>query len=266
MAALNPAFMSATVRQPVLFMGHGSPMNAIEDNQYARTWLEIGRSLPRPEAVLCISAHWQTDGTLVTAMPRPRTIHDFYGFPRALYEKQYPAPGSLELAGLVRETIGMDLVGKDMSWGLDHGTWSVLARLLPAADVPVVQLSLDAAKSPAEHYALAARLAVLRRRGVLIVGSGNAVHNLGNLCWEDRAYPWAVDFDTLVKEAIIRRDYAALVDYQRHGDMARLAIPTNEHFLPLLYVLALQEPGEEPVWYCEQVTNCSISMRCLRFG
>lgn len=254
----------ASQRQPALFVGHGSPMNAIEDNPYARAWRELGASLPRPQAILCVSAHWQTQGTLVTAMPAPRTIHDFYGFPAELHAMRYPAPGSPELAELVRQTAGADTVQADTRWGLDHGTWSVLARMYPAADIPVVQLSLDVRKTPAEHYALAQSLAPLRRQGVLILGSGNLVHNLPMVCWDDRAYPWAQRFDTLARGLIEAGEYASLVDYGSLPD-ARLAIPTNEHYLPLLYILALREADEAPAWFCEQVTMCSISMRGLCF-
>ncbi|MCE5258185.1 MAG: 4,5-DOPA dioxygenase extradiol [Chloroflexi bacterium] len=268
MQASSSSWAPTTLRQPVLFIGHGSPMNAIEDNVYSRAWIELGRSLSRPQAVLCISAHWETDGSRVTAMSQPRTIHDFYGFPRELNEKRYPAPGSPELARLVCELAGTlsQVVREDTSWGLDHGTWSVLARLFPEADIPVVQLSLDTSKTPAEHYALAKTLAPLRRRGVLIIGSGNVVHNLGMACFEERAYPWAKDFDAAVRDAVNAREYTPLLNYRTLGGNARLAVPSNEHYLPLLYILALQEPDEVPSWFCEQVTMCSISMRGLRLG
>jgi len=259
-----PAFPT-TVRQPALFIGHGSPLNAIEDNPFSRAWTELGASLARPQAVLCISAHWQTQGSLVTAMSAPRTIHDFYGFPAELHAVQYPASGCPELAELVRATVGADAVEPDTRWGFDHGAWSVLSRLFPTADVPVVQLSLDVFKTPAEHYALGKALAPLRRKGVLVLGSGNLVHNLPLACWEERAFAWAERFDALVRNSITTRDHTSLVHYDNLPE-ARLAIPTNEHYLPLLYILALREADEDPAWFCEQVTMCSISMRGLRFG
>jgi 4,5-DOPA dioxygenase extradiol len=251
---------------PALFVGHGSPMNAIEDNAFSRAWLSEGRALPRPAAILCISAHWETDGTRVTAQAQPPTIHDFGGFPRALYEQQYPAPGSPELAQLVCDTVTGTQVRLDHAWGLDHGTWSVLRRLFPAADVPVVQLSLDRALSPADHYALAQQLRPLRRRGVLVVGSGNIVHNLRRVDWQDGAYDWAVEFDTTVERLIRTRDHAALIHYPDLGPAARLAVPTNEHYQPLLYALALQADDEPVTFFAEGVTLGSISMRSLRLG
>lgn len=255
-----------TVKMPVLFIGHGSPMNAIEDNEFARAWAEVGKSLPRPEAILCVSAHWETHGTHVTAMQRPRTIHDFYGFPRELYDVRYPAPGSAALAGLVRDTLHGLPVGLDMEGGLDHGAWSVLMRLFPDADVPVVQLSLDRGKAPSRHYDLAKALAALRRKGILILGSGNVVHNLRTVAWEDTAYDWAVEFDEQVKRLIESGDHDGIVHYQRYGQAARLAAPTNEHYLPLVYVLALQDQDDGLSFFTEKVTMGSISMRSLKVG
>lgn len=252
-------------RMPILFVGHGSPMNAIEDNEFSRAWAEIGRALPRPQAILCVSAHWETRGTHVTAMAAPRTIYDFYGFPRDLYRQKYPAPGSPALARLVQQTVSVP-IGLDQSWGLDHGAWSVLIRMFPNADIPVVQLSLDATQPPAYHYELGRALVPLRRRGVMIVGSGNAVHNLQIMCWEDRAYDWAMEFDAAVQRLILAGDHRALVDYDNLGRSAALSIPTNEHYLPLLYVLGLKEEGEPLSFFAERVTYCSISMRSLRIG
>ncbi len=240
-------------------------MNAIEDNEFSRAWAEVGRSLPRPQAILCISAHWETRGVQVTAMPTPRTIHDFYGFPDALYRQQYPAPGSPELARLVQEIAPLP-VGLDDSWGLDHGAWSVLLRMFPQVDIPVVQLSLDVGLTPAQHYALGRALRPLRRRGVMIIGSGNMVHNLRIMCWEDRAYEWATEFDATLQQLILTGDHQALADYGRFGRVASLAIPTNEHYLPLLYTLAAQEDGENVRFFAERVTYCAISMRSLRIG
>lgn len=259
---------------PALFVGHGNPMNAIEDNPFSRAWAEQGRLLPRPQAIVCISAHWQTRGVAVTAMEQPPTIYDFYGFPPELYQQKYLAPGSPALARQVQEMLASEPINSpppvqlDLKWGLDHGAWSVLLRLFPQADIPVVQLSLDLAKSPAEHYALAKALRPLRQQGVLILGSGNLVHNLRLACWEEKAYDWALEFDALLAERIRAGDHAAPIDYPNLSAVAhsRAAIPTNEHYLPLLYILAQQEPGEKLAFFAEQVTMCSISMRGLRIG
>jgi len=222
------------VKMPVLFVGHGSPTNAIEENAFSRAWADAPGSIPRPRVVLCISAHWETIGTQVTATERPATIHDFIGFPRPLYEVSYPAPGSPELARRVMETVRGTNVLPDPARGLDHGAWSVLRRMYPDADIPVVQLSLDRGKVPADHYGLGKELAVLRREGVLIVGSGNIVHNLGVIVREDTAFDWAVEFDDTVKRRILSGDHDAIVHYPELGRAARLSVPTNEHFLPLL--------------------------------
>jgi 4,5-DOPA dioxygenase extradiol len=251
---------------PALFVGHGSPMNAIEENEFSRAWADAAASLPRPEAILCISAHWETDGARVTAMERPRTIHDFIGFPRPLFEVRYHAPGSPELARVVRESVRTANVLEDSGWGLDHGAWSVLRRMYTAADVPVVQLSLDRTKEPAFHYALGRELSPLRENGVLIVGSGNLVHNLGRMVWQDTAFDWAVEFDERMKRLILSGDHAGIVRYPELGPAARLSVPTNEHFLPLLYVLALQGEGDGVGFFAEKVTLGSISMRSLRIG
>lgn len=254
------------VKMPVLFVGHGSPTNAIEENEFSRAWADEGKSMPRPRAVLCVSAHWETNGTQVTATERPGTIHDFYGFPQALYDVSYPVPGAPEIARLVRETARGAMVRLDPDRGLDHGAWSVLRRMFPEADIPVVQLSLDRAKAPAFHYELGKELAGLRRMGVLIVGSGNIVHNLGVIVREDTAYDWAVEFDETVKRLILSGGHDAIVHSPDLGRAARLSVPTNEHFLPLLYVLALQEKGDGIRFFADRVTLGSISMRSLRIG
>jgi 4,5-DOPA dioxygenase extradiol len=253
-------------RMPVLFVGHGSPMNAVEDNEFSRAWTEVGRALPLPKAILCISAHWETAGTYVTAMTNPRTIHDFGGFPQALYEIQYPAPGSPDLARLVAETVHSARVRLDHTWGLDHGAWSVLRRVFPDAGVPVVQLSLDHGQPPAFHYALGQELLPLRDQGILILGSGNAVHNLRVFALQDEGYDWAVEFDETVRRHIVARNHDALINYHDLGTAARRSIPTNEHYLPLLYALALQDPGEPVRFFAERVTMGSISMRSLQIG
>jgi 4,5-DOPA dioxygenase extradiol len=253
-------------RMPVLFVGHGSPMNAIEENEYSHTWSEIGKKLPRPQAILCISAHWETPTTQLTGMPHPKTIHDFYGFPRELNEMQYPAPGSTELATRVSELLGSDRVSLDQRWGLDHGTWSVLARMYPQADVPVVQLSLAHTRDGQFHYDLGKLLTPLRDEGILILGSGNAVHNLGQISFDGAPYPWAVEFDQKVKTFIENNDHTPLIHFQEQGRVAALAINSGEHYLPLLYILGLQQPGEQATFYCESVSLGSLSMRCVQFG
>lgn len=253
-------------RMPALFVGHGSPMNAIEESEFSRCWEQLGREIPRPRAILCISAHWETDGVWVTAMPNPKTIHDFSGFPAALYEKQYPAPGDPELAQVVRTMVKAVSVGLDAEWGLDHGTWSVLCRLYPKADIPVLQLSLDVDQSPADHFALARQLAPLREQGVLIVGSGNIVHNLRLMEWDAEPFKWAVAFDRAVKACIETRDHASLIQYGRLGREATMAIPTREHYLPLLYTLALQDTDEAASFFAEGFALGSIGMRGVRIG
>ena len=260
-------FDDITERMPVLFVGHGSPMNAIEDNEFSRSWMEIGRSIPKPNAILCISAHWVTEGTKVTAMKQPRTIHDFYGFPDELYAMRYPAPGSPELAEMIRQMVRKAHVEPDSGWGLDHGTWLVLSRMFPDADVPVVQLSLDGTKEPAFHYELAKELRQLRDEGVLILGSGNIVHNLGMVNWDDGApYDWALDFDEKVKQFILSGDHKSIIHYEQFGDLARLSIPTNEHYLPLLYALGQQDDDDRITFSTETVTLGSISMRSVMIG
>jgi len=261
-----PAFTETSEPLPALFIGHGSPLNAIEDNQFSRAWAAAGRALPTPRAILCISAHWETSGSQVTAMPQPRTIYDFYGFPQALYEVTYPAPGAPDLARLVQATVTAPPVQLDQSWGLDHGTWSVLRRLFPAADIPVIQFSLDRSLAPQAHYDLGRQLRGLRRRGVLIVGSGNIVHNLRRINWAGGAFDWALEFDDTMRRLILAGDHAAIIDYPRHGQAARLAVPTNEHFLPLLYILALQEKDEPARFFADEVAFGSISMRSVRIG
>jgi len=254
---------------PTLFIGHGSPMNALDESDYAVAWREAAAAIPRPTAILCISAHWETEGTFVTAMEQPKTIHDFYGFPDALYQVQYPAPGSPELAERVRSLVTSSAVRLDdgYSWGLDHGAWSVLRRMYPLADIPVVQLSLNRSQHPRFHYDLGRELFALRQEGVLIVGSGNIVHNLRLLQWNAREpFPWAAEFDTLSAELILSGEHDRLVAYPALGEAARLAIPTNEHYLPLLYILALQQPGEPVTFFAEGLPLGSISMRSLRIG
>ena len=253
-------------RMPALFVGHGNPLNAIEDNEFSRAWTQIGRSLSRPEAVLVISAHWETDGIRITAMQRPRTIHDFRGFPQPLYQVQYPAPGMPEMVDRLRQAVRTATVKPDSEWGLDHGSWSVLCRIFPDARIPVVQLSLDYSQPAAFHYELGGQLKELRNDGVLIVGSGNMVHNLGVMVWQDTAFDWAVEMDQQFTQLILSRDHRRLIDYDQLGPAARLAVPTSEHYLPLLYVLALQGDDDGVKFFADKVTLGSVSMRSLRIG
>lgn len=261
--------LQATGRMPVLFVGHGSPMNAIEDNPFSRAWRSLGLALPRPRAILCISAHWETRGTRVTAMEHPRTIHDFGGFPAELYAAQYPAAGSPWLAQATYETLGAGVAVLDHDWGLDHGCWSVLKPMLPAADVPVVQLSLDYDKTPRQHYELAQALAPLRSQGVLILGSGNMVHNLRRVALMGTGvegfnapfgFDWAIEANTLFKQLIDERDHAPLIDYPALGSAVRLAVPTREHYLPMLYALALQAPDEQVHYFNDVAVAGSLTM------
>jgi 4,5-DOPA dioxygenase extradiol len=260
-------FINSETKMPVLFVGHGSPMNAIEDNEFSRAWAEMGKSLPKPKAILCISAHWQTSGTQVTAMESPITLYDFSGFPQSLYEIKYPAHGSPELARLVQTIVQKVSVRPDSRWGLDHGAWSVLCRMFPDADIPVVQLSLDFnKKEPEFHYALGRELSGLRKKGVLILGSGNIVHNLRAMVWQDDAYDWAIEFDETIAQLISSGNHEAIMDYQKLGKSAQLSVPTDEHFLPLLYILALQDKEDTLSFFTDRITLGSISMRSLRIG
>jgi len=256
------------LRMPVLFIGHGSPMNAISDNAFSQSWEAIAAAIPEPKLILCISAHWETHGSFITAMDRPRTIHDFGGFPRELYEAQYPAPGDPTHALETQALLGKERVSLDQTWGLDHGTWSVLMKMYPAANIPVLQLSLDTRKSPREQYDLARSLAPMRRKGVLIMGSGNIVHNLrmADLREDIEPYDWAVEFDAYAAKLIIQRRHDELIDYENLGISARLSIPTLEHYLPLLYTLALQEDGDEVTFPTTGLAFRSGSMRSVRIG
>lgn len=253
-------------RMPLLFIGHGSPMNAIEDNEFSRSWMAVGKTLSPPKAILCVSAHWESMGTQTTAMEKPRTIYDFYGFPPELYEKTYPAPGSPELAARVLELVGADVTAMDLKWGLDHGTWSVLTRLFPKAEIPVVQLSLDVNKNSQEHYDLGRQLKPLRDEGILILGSGNIVHNLRMVVFEDIAYDWALAFDGMVKKWILDGNHDPLIQYHKQGREAALSINSAEHYKPLLYVLGAQDSGEPVSFFTEKVWGGSVSMRSIRIG
>lgn len=252
-------------RMPVIFIGHGSPENALGPNEYNAGWKQLGRSLPKPRLILCISAHWVIqEGTAVTAMSRPKTIHDFYGFPRELYELHYDAPGSPEGAARVQRIVRSSAVNPDYEWGLDHGSWSVLLHMFPEADIPVVQLSLNYNHPNQLHFDIGMELEALRDEGVLIIGSGNLVHNLRMLRKGGVPYPWAVDFDRAARDLITGHDYPALVAWPGLKNAA-IAHPTSEHYLPLLYVLGAAG-NDTPRFFNETIFGASVSMRSIVFG
>jgi 4,5-DOPA dioxygenase extradiol len=262
MAAKTSA--SSGKRMPVIFIGHGSPENALEENEFTRGWKDLARSLPRPAAILSVSAHWLTEGTAVTAMAHPRTIHDFYGFPEPLYQINYPAAGSPDEAARIIKTVAGAKVHSDQEWGLDHGTWSVLVNMYPRADIPVLQLSLDYHLAPARQYRIGRELRTLRDEGILILGSGNLVHNLMAIDFRAAPYDWALEFDAFVERSLAARDDDALIQYARQKS-ARLAHPTSDHYLPLLYVLGATE-SETPRQFNQGFFAGSVSMRCAVFG
>ena len=256
-------------RMPAIFFGHGNPMNALAHNAWTEGWAAIGKDIPRPQAVLVVSAHWYLPATLVTAMPTPRTIHDFAGFPRKLFEVKYPAPGDPALAGRVQEMLAPLSVNLDKRWGLDHGTWSVLVHVFPEADVPVIQLSIDETQPAEFHYELAKGLTGLRDEGVLIAGSGNLVHNLHAYSWGRRQikpFDWAVRFETRARELLLAAYHEPLIAYDTLGRDAALAIPTPDHYLPLLYVLAQQREGDKVSFPVEGFDGGSVSMLTVQIG
>ncbi|MEK7723220.1 MAG: 4,5-DOPA dioxygenase extradiol [Acidobacteriota bacterium] len=247
---------------PTLFVGHGNPMYAIEENRFTQTWQNLGETLPKPKAIVCISAHWETVGTFVTGMTNPKTIHDFYGFPQPLFDVQYPAPGSPDLAKRVADKLKIEL---DENWGLDHGTWSVLKHIYPNADVPVIQLSLDRTKPASWHYEFTKQLEFLRDEDVLIVGSGNIVHNLRLVNFRNpNGDEWANIANQKLKELILASDFESLANYQTLGNEVRLAIPTQEHYLPLLYILGLKNEDEKVEFFNDVVELGSLSMTSLK--
>ncbi|GAB4039820.1 4,5-DOPA-extradiol-dioxygenase [Spirosoma gilvum] len=261
------------IQMPVLFIGHGSPMNAIEDNEFSERWRRLGQEIPAPKAVLCVSAHWLTRGTFVTAMNRPRTIHDFGGFPRALFDVEYPAPGAPELAHELQAALAPAPVGLDHDWGLDHGTWSVVRQMYPQATIPVLQLSLDYTRPAAWHYDLGKQLAGLRKKGVLVIGSGNMVHNLRLLVLPPDGHAngayghdWALEMNDIFKRNILVGDHQALIQYKSLGPAATLAVPSIDHYFPLLYALALQEKNEAPLMFNDKVVAGSLTMTSVKFG
>lgn len=261
--------LSHTDQMPVLFIGHGSPMNAIEENDFVSTWRDLGKTLPRPNAILVISAHWETSGTQVTAMERPRTIHDFGGFPQALFEVQYPAPGSPELAREVKSIVKTTNILLDQKWGLDHGAWSIVNRLYPNADIPVIQMSLDYYQTPRYHYDLAKELASLRHKGVLIIGSGNMVHNLRMVAWDKLnadayGYDWALEANEKMKQFILSGNHQSMINFRSQGRAFDLAIPSPEHFLPSLYALALKEENEKITLFNDKAVAGSLTMTSFK--
>jgi 4,5-DOPA dioxygenase extradiol len=256
---------------PVLFVGHGTPMNAIEVNEFVLKWRELGNSIPAPKTILCISSHWETSGTFVTAMTMPSTIHDFGGFPQELYEVQYPAPGSPELAYDVKRIIKSVDVGMDQKWGFDHGSWSVLRNIYPMHEIPVVEMSLDWHLTPRNHYELAKELAPLRKMGVLIIGSGNIVHNLRMIAWDhandpEYGFDWAINANATFKHLILNNNHQDLINYQTLGTEVQMAVPTPDHYLPLLYTLALKEENESIEFFNDKPVMGSLSMTSVKIG
>ena len=257
-------------KMPLLFLGHGSPMNAIEENEFVHGFKTAAKGIPKPNAILCVSAHWETKGTFVTAMEQPKTVHDFGGFPQALFDVQYPAPGSPELAAEISQLVTSPKVGlNNREWGLDHGTWSVLRQMYPKADIPVVQMSLNFGQSGQYHYELAQQLTALRNKGVLIIGSGNLVHNLRMIAWDkmdNYAYDWNTEAITGMKGFISSGNHKELMNYQNQGKAWQLAIPTPEHYLPLLYVLGLQEKSDSLQMFNDKPVGGSLSMLSFKLG
>jgi 4,5-DOPA dioxygenase extradiol len=277
MASLNPFYNwtqdlnEEGYKHPTLFIGHGSPMNGIEDNEFSRTWAKFGQEIPKPKAVLVISAHWLTNGTHVTAMENPKTIHDFGGFPQALFDVNYPAKGSPELAEATSKLITSTKVELDHDWGLDHGTWTVIRHMYPNADIPVLQLSIDFSKPAQYHFDLAKQLKALRNKGVLIIGSGNMVHNLRMIAWDKLQEPefgfdWAIEMNTIFKDKIANSDFQSLINYEKLGAAAKLAIPTPDHYYPLIYSIALQEKQDKITFFNDKLVGGSLNMTSVKFG
>lgn len=262
--------MSKTAKMPVLFLGHGSPMNAIEENEFVTGFRNIAKEIPKPNAILCVSAHWETKGTFVTAMQNPPTIHDFGGFPKELFAVQYPAPGSPDLAKVTKTLITKTEVGLDNKWGLDHGAWSVIKHLYPNANIPVIQMSIDYSQTPQYHYELAQQIKSLREKGVLIIGSGNMVHNLGLVEWkrlnETFGYDWALEANEKMKKYIQSGDHKQLINFRSQGKAFDLAIPTPEHYLPLLYSLALKDDKDNVSLFNDKAVAGSLTMTSVKIG
>lgn len=266
---VTSGLVETSEKMPVLFLGHGSPMNAIEENEFVTGFRNIGKGIPKPKAIIVISAHWETRGTFVTAMDKPRTIHDFGGFPQALFDVQYPAPGNPELAKETKSIIKKTEVGLDQRWGLDHGAWSVVKHLYPKADVPIIQMSIDYTQGAQYHYELAKELAILRKKGVLIVGSGNMVHNLGMIAWDklntdSYGYDWAIEANEKMKQYILSGDHKQLINYHSQGKAWELAIPSPEHYLPLIYTLALKDDNEKISLFNDKAVAGSLTMTSVK--
>lgn len=258
-------------KMPVLFMGHGSPMNGIETNEFSLQWEAMGKELPLPKAILVISAHWLTRGTHVTAMEHPATIHDFGGFPQELFEVHYPAPGDPLLAAETKELIKSTNVGLNHDWGLDHGAWSVVKRMYPDASIPVIQLSIDYDQPAAYHYELAKQLASLRKKGILIIGSGNIIHNLRMVAWDkmnvpNYGYDWAIEMNEVLNEKLLSGDHQGLIQYEKLGAAAKLAIPTPDHYYPLMYTLGLQDKADEISLFNNKLVAGSLNMTSVKLG
>lgn len=261
--------LGETELMPVLFMGHGSPMNGIEINEFSSKWIDIAKNIPIPKVVLVVSAHWFTKGTRITAMDFPPTIHDFGGFPQALFDVQYPAPGNPKLARETAEVVKTTEIVLDHDWGLDHGAWSVIKHMYPLANIPILQLSIDYTKGAQYHYDLAKELSALRKKGVLILGSGNMVHNLRMVSWEmmnGGGYDWALEMNDTFKRLILNKEHSSLINYEAMGSAARLAIPTPEHYLPLMYTLGLQKEKEEAVLFNDKAIGGSLTMTSVQIG
>ncbi len=254
---------------PAIFIGHGNPMNAIADNAFTQMLSKLGKKIPKPKAIVCVSAHWLTEGTWVTGMQSPRTIHDFYGFPQALFDVQYPAQGSPEVANLICETVMDPKIQIDQEiWGIDHGTWSVLRHMYPKADIPVVQLSINHTQPFEFHFELGKKLQALRNQEILIIGSGNIVHNLRSIRWEENAKPfdWAVEFDEWIKSKLMERNFSPLIAEATKNESGKLSIPTTDHYIPFLYTLGASTQKDQLQFEYEGIENGSISMRCMSFG
>ena len=255
-------------KMPVLFIGHGSPMNALQENDFTKALKKAGKELPIPKAIMVVSAHWLTKGTFVATSQKPKIIYDFYGFPKDMYAIKYPALGAPEFAAFTAEQSNEKLIMPDHEYGIDHGAWTVLMHMFPAADIPVFQLSIDYGKSMEKHYEIAALLKKLRSKGVLIIGSGNITHNLGNIDWNVEAKPfdWAMEFDTKIKNAILNENHSEIINYEKWGSIAKLAHPTNDHYIPLLYSIGLKDKTDNIEFIYQGFHHGSLSMRCVKFG
>lgn len=268
--SLVNSFAETDTKMPVLFVGHGSPMNGIEDNEFSQYWKKLALEIEKPKAILCISAHWLTKGTFVTAMEKPKTIHDFGGFPQVLFDVEYPALGDPKLAEETSKLITSTTVGLDHDWGMDHGTWTIMRHMYPNADIPVLQLSIDYNQNAQYHYDLSKQLSSLRKKGVLIIGSGNMVHNLGMVAWnkitENYGFDWALEMNEIFKKKIEDNDHTALIQYEKLSTSSLLAIPTPDHYYPLIYSLGLKEEKDTITFFNDKPMAGSLTMTSVRFG